>query len=109
MIFNEKEAHMLIPLIICFILAVRVKIISNEFDVNKTVPMIISVGSFIVFAILSAGLIRVRQDQIVLGILLGIFMYVAVAAVLYGIVYVWIKQSHLKKTNPVGKKTEDRK
>jgi quinol-cytochrome oxidoreductase complex cytochrome b subunit len=98
---------MLVPLLFMFFLLSLVNRTSKKLKVSSTVPMIIAPGLFLIFAILTQGVIRVREDEIIQGILLGILMYTAVAAILYGIAYVWIKKKSLQKEEPSKEKKGD--
>ena len=83
---------MLIPLFLVLLLTVLINRTAKKFNTSSTVPLSISISVFILFVLATRGAIRVRQDNIALGILLGLLMYLAVAAAIYAGAYMWMKK-----------------
>jgi amino acid transporter len=83
---------MLVPLIFILILFALITRAAKKFKTSSTIPLLVSLAVYVVFVVLSRHSIRVRPDQFATGLFLGILMYAAVAAIIYGIAIAWMKK-----------------
>ena len=82
---------MLIPLFFVLLLVVLINRAGKKFQTSSTIPLVVSIPVFVVFVFVTRGAIRVPEDKMIVGILLGLLMYSAVVAILFAVVVMWMR------------------
>jgi hypothetical protein len=92
---------MLVPVICVIILAGLIKRTAKKLDVSATPPLVVAIGIYVVFVLAARGIITVEEGNIqsaLSGVGMAILLYVAVAAVIFIGVFIWMKiQSSSRK------------
>ncbi len=91
---------MLVPAIFVIIMAILISKFARQHGVSSTLPMIGSLGAFLLFAVVTMGLIKIRgtsDSAVMAGMLKGLLLYGVAAAVL-----VIIARAHIRAKAAVG-------